>query len=338
VRLLAEDLILFRDESGRPGLVAQTCCHRGANLFYGRVEGEGLRCCYHGWKFDVKGNCLDQPMEPGGGTRREVARQPWYPVQERYGVVWAYMGPPEKKPLLPRWKHLENLDDSIEEIQVRVEPGWGTEEGMPFNHMQLYDNDMDVYHFPWVHYLHSGPQFFFEGIKGLDGHALLASLQATVRYEETKWGVAHHSHGNGIMNSVECIFPSSVSVPGFNDMMFHVPVDDNNTRMIQLYRVPKGTVTSERVIIHGGKKWKDCTPEDLQKYPGDMEAIQDIPGAGNTWEHLATTDRGVILMRRVWEREVDKVMRGEDPIGVCFGPGEDLRETIAGFHPMAKAD
>ncbi len=83
--------------------------HRGTTLFYGKVEDEGIRCCYHGWLFGVDGTCLDQPCEPEHGLHRDVARQPWYPVEERYGLVFAYMGPPERKPILPRYDILENL-------------------------------------------------------------------------------------------------------------------------------------------------------------------------------------------------------------------------------------
>ncbi|MGH6990741.1 MAG: Rieske 2Fe-2S domain-containing protein, partial [Stellaceae bacterium] len=103
VRILGEDLILFRDRKGRPGLVYPRCMHRGTNLFYGKVEDEGIRCCYHGWLFAVDGTCLDQPCEPEHGLHRDIARQPWYPVEERYGLVFAYLGPPEKKPVLPRY-------------------------------------------------------------------------------------------------------------------------------------------------------------------------------------------------------------------------------------------
>ncbi len=101
IRILGEDLLLFRDKSGRPGLLYPRCMHRGTSLYYGRVEERGIRCCYHGWLFDVRGNCLDQPCEPEGGRHRDMARQPWYPVQERYGLVFAYLGPPQRMPQLP---------------------------------------------------------------------------------------------------------------------------------------------------------------------------------------------------------------------------------------------
>ena len=103
VRILGEDLIVFRDGEGRPGLLYPRCMHRGTSLIWGHVEPDGIRCCYHGWKFDVEGQCIEQPCEPNPHLCRPEHRQPWYPVRERYGLVWAYMGPPEKMPVLPRF-------------------------------------------------------------------------------------------------------------------------------------------------------------------------------------------------------------------------------------------
>jgi len=97
VRVLGEDLILFRTGQGRPGLVYPRCIHRGTTLRYGKVESNGIRCCYHGWLFDPEGRCLEQPCEPGGGRKLELYRQPWYPLEERYGLVFAYLGPPERR-------------------------------------------------------------------------------------------------------------------------------------------------------------------------------------------------------------------------------------------------
>jgi phenylpropionate dioxygenase-like ring-hydroxylating dioxygenase large terminal subunit len=110
VRVLGEDLILFRDGAGHPGLVLEHCTHRGSSLYYGRVEAEGIRCCYHGWLFARDGRCLDKAVEPDGGTPRAIDRQPWYPVQERFGLIFAYLGPPDRKPVLPRYDVLEDLE------------------------------------------------------------------------------------------------------------------------------------------------------------------------------------------------------------------------------------
>ena len=79
VRVLGEDLVLFRDKHARVGLLHARCCHRGTTLYYGKVEEDGIRCCYHGWKFDTEGHCLEQPCEPEGGLFKDKVRQPWYP-------------------------------------------------------------------------------------------------------------------------------------------------------------------------------------------------------------------------------------------------------------------
>jgi nitrite reductase/ring-hydroxylating ferredoxin subunit len=111
VRALGEDLILFRDGGGRAGLLHARCCHRGTTLYYGKVEDSGIRCCYHGWLFDAQGHCLEQPCEPQGGPFKDKVRQPWYPVEERYGLLFAYMGPPDRKPVLPAYECLEVMDE-----------------------------------------------------------------------------------------------------------------------------------------------------------------------------------------------------------------------------------
>ncbi len=101
VRLMCEDLIAFRDTSGRPGLVANNCPHRGASLYFGRNEEDGLRCVYHGWKFDVSGRCVDMPNEPAESNFKDKVHAVAYPCQERNGLVWTYMGPRETPPPLP---------------------------------------------------------------------------------------------------------------------------------------------------------------------------------------------------------------------------------------------
>ncbi|NIO08912.1 MAG: Rieske 2Fe-2S domain-containing protein, partial [Deltaproteobacteria bacterium] len=105
VTLLGEDLVLFRDEKGRPGLLDIHCPHRGADLTYGRLEDGGLRCIYHGWLFDFQGRCLDQPGEPKGGEHKNAVRLNSYPCEERAGVIFAYLGPGEP-PLLPNYEFL----------------------------------------------------------------------------------------------------------------------------------------------------------------------------------------------------------------------------------------
>lgn len=106
VRLLCEDLIAFRDTQGGVGLVAAHCPHRRAPLFFGRNEECGIRCVYHGWKFDRHGNCLDMPSEPAGTSLRDQVKLPSYPTYEAGGIVWAYMGPQETTPAAPAYEWL----------------------------------------------------------------------------------------------------------------------------------------------------------------------------------------------------------------------------------------
>src|SRR6266567_2928832 len=97
VRLLGENLIAFRDSNGKVGLIQNNCPHRGASLFFGRNEESGLRCVYHGWKFDVTGQCIDMPNEPAESDFKNKVKAVAYPCVERNGIVWAYMGPAEKQ-------------------------------------------------------------------------------------------------------------------------------------------------------------------------------------------------------------------------------------------------
>src|SRR5690349_18142625 len=101
VRLLGENLVAFRDSNGMVGFLAENCPHRGASLFFGRNEEAGLRCVYHGWKFDTDGNCIDMPNEPAESDFKSKVKAVAYPTQERGGVVWAYMGPRKTPPPLP---------------------------------------------------------------------------------------------------------------------------------------------------------------------------------------------------------------------------------------------
>ena len=160
VRALGEDLILFRDKTGRPGLVYQHCAHRGSSLYYGKVEERGIRCCYHGWLFDVKGHCVEQPCEPEAGAKScSKVRQPWYTVQEHYGLIWAYMGPPDKKPVLPLYECLEQLEEGefLEADDNSI--GGGGPQIIPCNWLQHYENLVDPFHVVILHSSFSGTQF-----------------------------------------------------------------------------------------------------------------------------------------------------------------------------------
>src|SRR5687767_3436766 len=106
VRVLGEDLVLFRDSTGKPGLLGEHCSHRGTSLYFGRVEEHGLRCLYHGWKYDRGGRCLETPAEPPESNFRLTVQHPSYPCEEVGGLIFAYLGPPDKQPPFPRYPML----------------------------------------------------------------------------------------------------------------------------------------------------------------------------------------------------------------------------------------
>src|SRR5262247_175251 len=113
VRMLGEELVAFRDSQGRIGVLGERCAHRGTSLFYGRNEECGLRCIYHGWKYDVEGNVLDTPAEPAGSRFKEKLHHPAYPCREAAGIVFTYMGPREKMPLFPNYEFLTAAPGSM---------------------------------------------------------------------------------------------------------------------------------------------------------------------------------------------------------------------------------
>jgi phthalate 4,5-dioxygenase len=141
VRLLGEDLVLFRDEQGRPGLLGLHCAHRGADLSYGRLEDGGIRCLYHGWLYDIQGRCLEQPGEPAGSTFHERVRQTAYPCRERSGVIFAYLGP-SAPPLLPNYEFLTVPDEHVFAIKLFS----------ACNYLQGHEGNVDLLHLSFLHH------------------------------------------------------------------------------------------------------------------------------------------------------------------------------------------
>ena len=141
VRLLGEELVAFRDTQGRIGLIGERCAHRGTSLFFGRNEECGLRCVYHGWKFDVEGNVVDTPAEPPGSDFKNKLRHTAYPTHEANGVVYAYLGPRDKKPLFPNY----------EWTRVPVEQTYVTKCLLECNYLQGLEGECDSSHLSFLH-------------------------------------------------------------------------------------------------------------------------------------------------------------------------------------------
>ena len=325
VRVLGEDLVLFRDRSGRAGLLWARCAHRGASLYYGKTEDEGIRCCYHGWLFDVHGNCLEQPCEPGGGARRDKVRQPWYPVEERYGLIFAYMGPPDRRPVLPRYECLEVLDEGefIDADDTSI--GSGGAAVAPCNWLQHFENVLDAFHVPILHGNFSGTQF-----------TEAMNRMPEVSWDYTERGVRTLSirklEGGKIMRRVtEVALPTLRVVPNpfvgkygrVESIGWTLPIDDTHYRIYTAGRVREKGVFLPRGVgaATNRRRWADMTPAERRDYPGDWEA-QTSQGAitFHSEEHLATSDKGIALLRRLLKRQVEVVASGGDPIGAERDP------------------
>jgi phenylpropionate dioxygenase-like ring-hydroxylating dioxygenase large terminal subunit len=334
VRVLGEDLVLFRDRKGRPGLLYPRCAHRGTTLYYGKCEDDGIRCCYHGWLFSVEGECLDQPCEPGGGVHKDRVRQPWYHVQERYGIVWAYMGPPEKKPLLPRYDSLEAVGPG-EKLSVTGSSfgagGDDTVEIVPCNWLQDWENIMDPFHVPILHTSFSGVQFVKE-----------MGVMPEVTYEHADHGMKYTAYrklddGRELNRVTQALFPHVRIVPDIHlkagkatSVGFVLPVDDTHFRLFHIMRVPENFAFAPRAILDG-KKWSELSEAEHQAIPGDWEA-QVGQGAitFHSEENLAGSDRGVGRLRQFLRRQIKVVAEGGDPLGVVFDPANEVYRVQSG--------
>lgn len=334
VRMLGEDLVLFRDTAGRPGLVHPRCCHRGASLFFGRVEQRGIRCCYHGWLFDVEGRCLEQQMDTSGRTSFGAVRQPWYPLRELYGLIWAYLGPAAREPVLPRYECLENLapGEFLEADDSSIGSGGGAV--VPCNWLQHFENVLDPDHLPVLHGTHSGPQFGF-----LADPAQRPTLIER-RFATTPRGVKNVArqalpNGREMEMTVEIVFPTLRIVPlprrneniattaeGFGTVEsigWVLPIDDTHYRIYVVGRVCETGQLAQMRSKYNGKAWSEMTAQEHQRFPGDYETqVSQGPITLHSEEHLVAGDEGVVLIRRGLHAQLKRIESGLDPAGVSF--------------------
>jgi nitrite reductase/ring-hydroxylating ferredoxin subunit len=334
LRVLGEDLILFRDGQGRAGLVYPHCAHRGSSLYYGKVEERGIRCCYHGWLFDVQGHCLEQPCEPEGGRARDKVRQPWYPVQELYGLVWAYLGPPEKKPVLPRYECLEQLEpgEFLEADDHSI--GGGGPRVIPCNWLQHYENLVDPFHVVILHSSFSGTQFVPE-----------MAVMPQVTWDTTAISVRTLSlrtlpDGRTFRRISEAGLPTLRVIPNprvgrfgpVESLGWVLPIDDHSFRIYVAGRVREaGELHRMRSRPDGKRLWEELGEAEHQLYPGDYEAMVGQGAiARHSEEHLATSDRGVVMLRRLLQQQLEAVKEGRDPAGVSFDPDAPAVRFTAG--------
>jgi 5,5'-dehydrodivanillate O-demethylase len=304
VRLLGEELVLFRDGQGQLGLLGLHCSHRGTSLEFGRVEDSGIRCCYHGWLYDRSGRCLEQPAEPEDSTFKDRIRHRAYLAQELGGLVFAYLGP-APAPLLPNYDLLARMDGN-RKLSASVDY---------CNWLQRAENSVDQGHLPFLH---------------ATGYPDIAMKRPDVTWERTWYGVRALTRVVGVPDKTSIyVFPSHNRFAGnrvygrpAQHMHFRVPVDDVET--ITYSVMFQATPNGEPGTLTTGELDRGVpgvyTPIDNGFWrvmeEDRMAAEQQGAIADRTAEHLASSDRGVILMREMVKQAIDAIQEGMDPPGV----------------------
>lgn len=334
IRRLGEDLLLFRDEHGRVGLTEPACPHRGTSLEYGWIEAGGLRCCYHGWVFDVTGRCIEQPGEPADSTFKDKVRLKAFPITEIGGIVFAYMGPGEPPPF-PRYDFL------VREDGERTHDGYLRE----CNFMNQLDNCLDPVHATILHGREvNGARENPERQEAPEFEVLSDDLFASYVARRPGPVPGKEWHREVSYTPPVLVIHDGGSLPGapdnyFIDVAWRVPVDDYNTQSFILKFFPfkdgKSTIRPKRnnprpaPLLRGTLKKYDMTTVN-----GQDAAAQIGQGAiaDRSAEHLGYSDRGVILVRKVWMSAIQAVMCGDDPPGILrdLKPNEMIHFDVVG--------
>lgn len=332
VRLFSEDLVLFRDEASRPGLLGLHCSHRGADLSYGRLEDGGLRCIYHGWLYDVHGRCLEQPGEPVGSTFHERIHHVAYPCQEVGGIIYTYMGPGAPLPLPP-----------YEFIRVPVEYRTNAKVFQDDNYLQGNEGNFDPVHLSFLHQLRSDDP---ESAQSLNAECRSPLIEA----EETDYGVriycVRQVHGSrNYVRVTNFVLPNLCAVSGTADgyqTLWHVPIDDTHHWRYMIW-FSRSTTHPNRYFTRSDEMTEGhrLVRSKSNRYLQDRASMQTeayaglgtnfLPhdtcvteGAGpildRTREHLGSTDNGIIAARRRLIDAIRAVQAGQEPPGVVRDP------------------
>jgi phenylpropionate dioxygenase-like ring-hydroxylating dioxygenase large terminal subunit len=321
--VLGEDLVLFRDHSARLGLLHRHCSHRGASLEYGIVMERGISCCYHGWHYDVDGTILATPAEPDDRVRSRLVHGA-YPTQEQDGIVFAYLGPPQLRPLFPVFD-VQHIPET-RAVPFSLET--------PCNWLQVYENTQDPIHVVYLHTRMSGAQF---------GDA--SGAQQVLDYRETPLGMVNVQTrrwgGHYWTRMTESILPNGNQTGAIWEaadgekvfqrssmLRWMVPLDDVHTVTIgwRFYRPeldPSGlgdpaAVGKGRIDFMG--QTGERPYKERQRQPGDYEVqVSQRPIAVHALENLTTSDRGVSMLRRLIRqgirRSADQTSARELPLG-----------------------
>ncbi|TFL09436.1 aromatic ring-hydroxylating dioxygenase subunit alpha [Pusillimonas caeni] len=347
VQLLSERLLAFRDSSGRLGLVDEFCAHRGVSLWFGRNEEDGLRCPYHGWKYDVTGQCVDVPSEPVENGYAARIKLKSYPLIERGGVLWTYMGPPELQPEPPEFEF----------CTVAPERSYVSKRFQDCNYLQAMEGGIDSSH---VSFLHSGALNHDPLFKGAKGNQYnLGDYKVKFEVVESKGGLLigarrNAENGNYYWRITQWVMPCFTAIPPRGDHPIHghfwIPIDEETCWAWSYdYHPTRALTPEERKAMEDGKgihvKLIPGTYIPAQNKDNDYLMDRAAQKAGVTYsgiegigiqdaslqesmgaivdrskENLVATDSGIIMARHRLRKAAMELQKGVQP------PGRDLDE------------
>jgi 5,5'-dehydrodivanillate O-demethylase oxygenase subunit len=304
VRVLGEDLVLYRDGSGKLGLLDLYCAHRRASLEYGRVQEHALSCCYHGWAYDETGQCVDMPSEPKDSPFKNKVQLKAYPVRELGGMIFAYLGSGEP-PVLPMLDVLARTDGvrAVEQFAL-----W------PAHWLQIIENSVDPSHTGTLH---------GSGTSRSD----LWSQVPTINFHPDRFGIQTQQTRGNYDRTGYLRLPSTMLInhpwpggkinhPRFT-AIFRTPVDDTHTLLFHVTFTPYVNGKLPDLPEGVGFHLADFVQTIFQQ---DYEAvISQGPIYDRTLEKLGTSDKGLILYRKIMKEQIEAVQRGEEPPGVMRG-------------------
>jgi 5,5'-dehydrodivanillate O-demethylase len=322
IRLMGEDLVLYKDRSGTYGLVDRHCAHRRADLAYGYVEDCGIRCNYHGWQYDAQGRCIHQPFEevvdPQARLKAKV-RLKAYQVEAKAGLLWAYLGP-RPAPLLPDWDAFHWRNGFVQVVFAEV----------PCNWLQAQENSIDPVHFEWMH------ANWGRRLSGTDG---VAPRHLKLAFEEFEFGLVYkrisedtdEQHPLWTIGRV-CLWPNGFFLG--DHFEWRVPVDDENMLSVtwSFIRVPREAEPYEQQTI---PSWTGPIKDAAGRWITSHVINQDIVawvGQGRVTdrskENLGASDRGIAMLRRRLFEDLDAVAAGRDPKGLIRDPERNRRVLL----------
>ncbi len=320
VKILGEELVLFRDGKGGYGLLAEHCSHRGTSLFYGFLEDGCLRCPYHGWLFDKDGRCVEQPFEPNPRFKESI-RQRAYPVEKLAGFLFAYLGPPEKKPLLPHWDILV-WDHGVRKLQIRPV--------LSCNWLQAEENSADYVH---TRFLHA------EIIKRQgrsDEVGFFTRPFSRYGFQPCPWGIIKvwefegAKAGRGWGNFV--LFPNMLrQTDVMSTLHWRVPIDDYSTAIFQVSfkATPDGSRVEqpEEPPVDYDEPWVDKDGEyHLRTFASQDGMAWETQGRlyDRSDEHLGASDRGIVMFREMLKEQIGIVEKGGDPMALVWDAAQNV--------------